>query len=281
MKTMKRYICFAFASLCLSLIQSSAEVSQVNVKAAQPNPAPKSAQNASEIKTPPEVEKAMQMPDGEGKTNAIISAAQEWAKKDIPAVLSWAQKLPPVLRGKVVIQIIDANPQVAADWYIQTNIVFFHGAIYSWAMKEPNAAAAWSLKSPESVRAVAVISAAEGWFLIDKSSAADWAAKLTSDEDRVAAIKGVALKWCRTKDAKDGLQPAADWLKKFKPSDIKEACKFVVGDWKANPFNNSGTRNDAAIKEWVNQFPLSEPDKNEILANKQISSIPSLLHPKK
>ncbi len=226
-------------------------------------------QNVAAATVPADVEKALQLPKGTDQTTALCAAATDWAKKDPTAALAWAMKLPrdiPFAVHAVVTSTCALNSgKVSADWMILNskppNYGELHGLLFVWSSKgDAPSAAAWCAQAPKSARDIAFFSVGDGWYLKDQPAAADWASKLDSDDDRHSAIRGIALKWGRS-----NIPAATVWIKTLKPDEIQVAAKTIVGDWKQNKFKKDGARDDAAIKEWLEQFPLSAQEKEDML----------------
>lgn len=218
---------------------------------------------------PVEIEKAQQLPKGDEQTNALCAAATEWAKKDPAAALAWAAHLPRDFPFAVHVAVTNTcalnSGKVAADWMVQNgkapNYGDLHGLLYVWSWKgDAPSAAAWCAQAPKSARDIAFFSVGDGWYLKDQPAASEWATKLESDDDRHSAIRGIALKWGRS-----NIPAATVWIKKLKPDEILVAARAISNDWKATKFNKAGARDEAAIKEWLEPFPLSAAEKEELL----------------
>ena len=226
---------------------------------------------------PPDVQKAMQLPKGGERTKAILAAAGEWAKKDPTAALAWSQQLPRdtpfSVSAGVVAACALANGKASADWAVQHSrppeFGPLHGLLYVWSSKgDPAAAAAWCAEAPKNARYISFFSVGDGWYLKDQAAVCSWAAKLESADDRHGAIHGIALKWGRA-----NIPAASVWIRQLKGDDLKVAVKAIAGDWRANKFNNgSNARNEAAMKEWLDSFPLSDADKTEDLTGPALSN---------
>jgi hypothetical protein len=233
----------------------------------QPTAAPAAAQTESQEQLPPDLEKLLQQPDSPERTKAIRIAARGWAAKDPVAVLSWAVKLPGPLKDQVGQAIpsvcAQANGKASADWSLQKdpNHWLLHQLVFYWAALDPVPATAWCVPAPMEVRSLAYFSVGDGWGMKDPAGAEGWAAKLEPPDDHLSAIRGIALRRAREKD----LPGAAAWLKSLKPEDMMAGARIIVGDWHANPFNNVGIRNDAAIKAWLDQLPLNDAEKAGLL----------------
>ncbi len=228
---------------------------------------PVTTQNANEAQVPPEVEKAMQMPESPERTKAVRIAAREWAKKDPVAVLSWAVKLPNPIKDQVGQAIpsicAQTNGKASADWSVQkgSNNWLLHPLLFYWAAIDPAGAIVWCGQAPEEVRYLAYFSVGDGYGMKDPPGAEGWAVKLESPDDRLSAIRGVALRRAREKD----IPTLGTWLKSLKPEEMMVGAKSVVWDWQANNFNNGGVKNNEAIKEWLDQFPLNDSQREDIL----------------
>ena len=216
---------------------------------------------------PPDIAQAMQMPEGAERTTAISVAAKEWGHKEPVAALSWAMQLPAPLSGRVCMEVARINPQVSADWLIQQDKGGpLHPLLYYWATVDPVAAAAWCVKAPKKVRYLAFFSVGDGWVMKDPASAVIWAMKLESADDRLPAIHGVAMRWSRS-----GIPAVTTWIKQLKSEEAFVAAKAVADDWKFNTFNSGGTKNVAAITEWLGQLPLSKTEQEDILKGPPIN----------
>jgi hypothetical protein len=226
---------------------------------------------------PPEVQKALELPKGDEKTKALSAAAGEWAKKDPTAALAWSQKLPRDIPFSVSAGVVAAcalaDGKASADWAVQHSrppeFGPLHGLLFVWSSRgDPAAAAAWCAEAPKTARYISFFSVGDGWYLKDQPAASQWVATLESADDRHAAIHGLALKWGRA-----NIPAATVWIKQLKGDDLKVAVKAIAGDWRANKFNNgSNARNEAAMKEWLDSFPLSDADKTEDLTGPPLSN---------
>jgi len=226
---------------------------------------------------PPDVQKALELPKGDEKTKALLAAAGAWAKKDPTAALAWSQQLPRDIpfsvNAGVVAACALADGKASADWAVQHSrppeFGPLHGLLFVWSSRgDPATAAAWCAEAPKNARYLSYFSVGDGWYLKDQPAASNWAVKLESADDRHAAIHGIALKWGRA-----NIPAATVWIKQLKGDDLKVAVKAIAGDWRANKFNNgSNARNEAALKEWLDLFPLSDADKTEDLTGPPLSN---------
>ena len=234
-----------------------------------------SSQGADAV--PPDVQKALELPKGDEKTKALLAAAGEWAKKDPTAALAWSQQLPRDIPFSVSAGVVAAcalaDGKASADWAVQHSRPReygpLHGLLFVWSSRgDPAAAAAWCTEAPKNARYISFFSVGDGWYLKDQPAASNWAAKLDSADDRHAAIHGIALKWGRA-----NIPAATVWIKQLKGDDLKVAVKAIAGDWRATKFKNgSNARNEAAMKEWLDSFPLSDADKTEDLTGPPLSN---------
>jgi len=257
---------FPSVVMCLNLLfAASAAGVLAPVEAADAAAPP----NAAAATVPAEIETALQLPKGADQTKALTSAATEWAKKDPVAALSWAMHLPrdfPAgVHGAVVNTCAINSGKVTADWMVQTykapSFGELHGVLYIWSWKgDTQSAAAWCAQAPKSARDIAFFSVGDGWFLKDQPAASEWATKLESDDDRHSAIRGISLKWGRA-----NIPAATGWIKKLKPDEIQVAARTLLNDWTQNKFKKDGARDEAAIKDWIEQLPLTAPEKEDLL----------------
>ena len=247
---------FLAAGICGTMAQTN-----------QPAASPAAAQSASQQPLPSDLEKALQTPASPEQIKAVRIAARGWAAKDPVAVLSWAVKLPDALKTQVgqAIPMICAqtNGKASADWSLQQDPAHWllHQLVFYWAAADPAPAAAWCVPAPKEIRDLAYFSVGDGWGMKEPANAEAWAVKLESSDDRLSAIRGISLRRAREKDV-PGLTP---WLKSLPPEEMILGVKTVVWDWQANTFNNGGTRNDEAIKQWLDQLPLNDAQKADLL----------------
>jgi hypothetical protein len=225
---------------------------------------------------PPEIVKAMRLPKGDEQNKALDAAAQEWAQKEPTAALAWVLQLPANLsfRESGVVSAVCGRSygKLSADWLVQQGSTValerLHGLILAWAPVDAAGAAAWCLQAPKNVRYYAYFTMADALCRKDPPSAADWAAKVEAAEDRLAATHGVAMIWGRS-----NLAPATAWIKQLKPEEAKLAARVIVGDHYSQL--NVGKKDEAAVaavKEWIEQLPLSKQDKNYALLGPLLDS---------
>ena len=256
---------FFIVGICLAMAQTN-----------PPGASPATTAGANGEQIPPDLEKVWQMPESPERTKAVRIAAREWATKDPVAVLSWAVKLPSPIKDQVGQAIpsvcAQTNGKASADWSLQKGSnAWLHQLLFYWAAINPSAAAEWCVQAPKGIRCLAYFSVGDGWGMKDPTGAEGWAVKLESPDDRLSAIRGVALRRAREKDT----PTLGTWLKSLKSEEIIVGAKSVVWDWPANSFNNGGVKNDEAIKEWLGQLPLSDSQKEDILKN----PLPGLFQP--
>ena len=128
-------------------------------------PASASAPASNTAQLPPELEKALAMPEGKDRTNAVRTAALAWAQKDPAAALDWVCAAPKdgpfdSLMGALGNDWGNRDPQAAIAWanahsrtYPNNKAMFlFHLASTAWARKDPKAAAAWADEQPRAPR---------------------------------------------------------------------------------------------------------------------------------
>ncbi|HEY3319232.1 MAG TPA: hypothetical protein VGP72_02005 [Planctomycetota bacterium] len=238
----------------------------------EPNSTP-TAQTDNNGGVPAEVERAMRLPVGAERTKALQSAAQGWAQNHPAAVLSWLHQLPRNQQGiglNVVGVCARTNGKVSADWSINKGAnAWLHQLLVGWAVADPRAAEAWCVQTaiPKEVRFLAFASVGDGACRKDPPLAAAWAAKLEANEDRLAAISGVALLWGRA-----NMAAATVWVKQLQPLEAQIAARTVVADWKANKFHTQeGAKDTVAIRAFLEQLALSGKEKNQVLNSPQIN----------
>ena len=58
----------------------------------------------------------------------------------------------------------------------------------------------------------------------------------------------------------------AGWMKQLKPDEMKFAAKVVASGWHLTKLKTpSATTKADAVKPWLNQFPFSDKEKEDIL----------------
>jgi hypothetical protein len=232
-----------------------------------------SSSPAPKISAPPEVEKAMQMPEGKDKSAALGAAMKAWAKKDATAGLAWALALSPRLYGQVKGNLAmfaqGANPSSSADWLVQqgspTALDALHGMLLSWAVNDAVSASAWcvGLKSKDAkARKVSFFSVADGLCRKKPESATAWVAQLRPGDDRLAAVEGTVIIWAR-----GDIVAATGWIKTLGPSEVKRAAQTVVSVWRFAKGTRKSPNVWQNVQEWIDQLPLSAADKDYVLKN--------------
>jgi len=232
-----------------------------------------STKPATQTSAPPEVEKAMQMPEGKEKNAALGAAMKAWAQKDATAGLAWALPLPPRVYGQVRGSLgmfgQGANPANSADWLVQqaspTALDALHGVLLSWTLKDPVSASAWcvGLQSKDAkARKVSFFSVADGLCRKKPESATAWVAQLQLGDDRLAAVEGTAIIWAR-----GDIVAATGWIKTLSPSEVKRAAQTVVSVWRFAKGTSKSPNTWTSVQEWIDQMPLSPADKDYVLKN--------------
>jgi hypothetical protein len=233
---------------------------------------PAAAQD-SKISAPPEVEKALQMPEGKEKTAALDAAMKAWAQKDATAGLAWALALPPrplgQVKGTLAAFSQGADPGRSADWLVQQGspaaLDALHGLLLRWAMNDAAASSAWcvGLKSKDAkARNVSFFSVADGLCRRKAESATRWVAQLPPGDDRVAAVEGTVIIWAR-----GDIVAATDWIKALGPPEMKRSAQTVVAVWRFAKGTSKSPNMWKDVEEWLDQMPLSAADKEYVLKN--------------
>jgi len=253
----------AFATVLLALQPASMAQTQPS--------APKAATASAKSKDLPlSVEKALQLPEGNERTNALRAAALEWEQKQPAVALEWVCSLPNGdLRNRVLKATAEdwgkRDPLPALDWVMKREIKpnspelgAVHFFVTEWAKNDWNAAAEWSDKLPKGpIRTTAFYSVADGFAQKDPAAAGAWVQKITDVSDRRIAESFVIRIWVMSKKKPEDV---AAWIQQLPPEDIKDAAPKLASLW---------AKTDAAKAEaWVNQLPLSEAEKAEILKKK-------------
>ena len=216
------------------------------------------------------------MPQGPDKVKALTTAANNWAQKDPTSALAWALQLPPDLEAKVAGPVAGAcgkaGGKASADLLLQQATPdawkAMHPLLVNWAVADPSSATAWALQAPSVIRYLAVFSTADGWCRKDAPSAAAWAAKLESADDRRYAIQGVALLWGR-----GNLDAATPWVQQLKGDDLKTAAQTIAQDWHLNKLTADETKNGLTAKQWLAELSLSDAEQDAILKSPPFPSM--------
>ncbi|HEV7404394.1 MAG TPA: hypothetical protein VGO11_15750 [Chthoniobacteraceae bacterium] len=206
---------------------------------------------------PPDLQQALQMPAGPDQTKAVVAAARAWGEKDAKGYLTWALTLPPPLYGPVQqnVSICGKCPEVkaAADWLVQQDspkvTMLLHGLMLGWSLQDMPAAEAWCLQlhTTRDNRYVSFFTVADALCRKDAKSAVAWTETLTPPDDRNAAIDGTVTIWIR-----GDLAAMTTWIKQLNPSDLKWAALVAARNWRSK---------DLTLAAWLDQLPLSAPDK--------------------
>lgn len=228
---------------------------------------------------PQEIQKALQLPEGDGQTQALRSAGIAWERQDPHAALEWAFNLPTNSKSSlgnsmVVVRAMsddwgDREPVPATTEWVMGHLpkegqltmmalpgMALHLVVAAWARHDPSAASLWAEKQPEAngLRRIAYESIASGWVRKDPASATAWAVKQPGEADRHLALEGVTrVMLAITKQP----EIVAAWAEKLPVGDMKTVVPKVAG---------SLAKTDATkAKAWVNGLPLADTDKAEIL----------------
>jgi len=212
---------------------------------------------------PDNVAKAMRLPEGDARTNALAAAALTWAQKDAVGPLAWLLQTPSPLGGQpwfdVVMTCFETNGAVTANVLVRKgNQEQMRPLFFSWAEEKPAAATAWASKAslPELVRYLVIFTIGEGASKTNPALAQTWAVSLPAQADRIAAIQGAAHQMARQK-----FDAVAPWIKQLRQRDlIRAAAGAVVSDWKANKLKMGNETDFGVIVGWVGQFPMSLGD---------------------
>jgi len=253
---------------------------------------------------PPEIEKAMQMPEGKERLDAISAASPEWVKKDPTAALAWAHQ--PKAIYKEYLNIIGncgkIHGKLTADWCVQNKqYITLHKSLSSWVTADRAAAAEWCLQAPDEVRHIAFSSLGYFWGGKEPSAAATWAAELKSLEDRRSMDYGIGSGWTAPRNGSVDFPGATAWALGLKSQEERISAIYGIGSgqWGPRDFpaytawvktlknkeelrvaamvgiakipKDSGLDKSAKVdaeanaKAWVDQLQLSDSDKAEIL----------------
>ncbi len=242
------------------------EISATSAASAAPaKPAP----NANSAGKPPEIETIMQMPEGEERKKALSSLApllKEWAQREPLAALLWLQQVKTPTVGPwstVLVTCGQTHGKVSADWSLQTNgHPFIHPLLFVWASNDPATAAQWCLQAqkPDEIRYLIFFSIGDGAAMKDPAFATAWTEKLELEADRLAAIRGIMLRWPAS-----NFQAATAWIKQQKGEALKVAAMSLL-EYHSNKFKTKdGTKDVPGMKAWLDQFPLSDAEKEAAL----------------
>jgi hypothetical protein len=256
-----------FGAACLLMAVNSLHAQTNQTVATSTNsPSPQAS-------APPDVEKAMQMPDGKDKNAALGAAIKAWAKQDPTAGLAWALTLPPgpfgQVRGNASAFVQGADPKSSADWLVQQSsskaFDFLHPMLVNWAQTDPTAAEAWcvQLQSKDThARDISFFSVADGVCRKKPELAAAWVAQLQPGADRISAVGGTALLWAR-----GNIVAATAWVKTLDLPAQKWAAQTITSAWGGVKGTKDAPNTWQSAQEWLNQLPLSPSDKEYVLKN--------------
>lgn len=223
------------------------------------------AQTNQPTAAPTDVQHALQMPDGPDRNKALGAAIKAWAQRDPDAYVAWTvaqpQKIYDQARMSAAACGDAANPKTGADWLVQQGtphaIMVMHGYLLGWSKTAPDAVIAWcsqaSYSNPD-VRYAAFFTIGDGLCRKDPAMATAWAAQLPQNEDRLAAVHGIALIWAR-----GNISAVTAWIQQLNPQDMKRAAMAVAETWRL--VKNGGP----SLEAWLDQLPLSPADKQEVL----------------
>lgn len=237
---------------------------------------------------PPEfakaIDAAMQLPVGEERLKAFLKVGLDWSNKEPIAAMSWASKLkrelfPPSPTLQVPMKVSYALGKgkcvrSVADWFISPQcdacerLHWFYDLIQMWGEVDPDAALAWALQMPKATDADSRFRCfmALGNSCIAKVKksgealdACELFAKIASEDDRLGAVMGAATKGT-------DLPAATAWIKKLEPREARLAATVFVQQ-QGKLFKSDGKRDEGAIRKWLDQLPLSDSDKQDVLKN--------------
>ena len=237
-------------------------------------------------KVPPEftkaIDAAMQLPVGEERLRAFVTVGIAWSQKEpIPAML-WASKLkrelfPPSPTLQVPMKVSYSlgkgkDVSIVADWFISPKcdaserLHWFYDLIQMWGEVDSDAALTWALHMPEATDADSrfrcFMALGNGWIAKVRKSGgsldgSELFSKIKSEDDRLAAVMGAATKGT-------DLPTATAWIKKLEPREARLAAT-VFAQEQEKLFKTDGKRDEAAIRKWLGQLPLSDSDNEDIL----------------
>jgi hypothetical protein len=265
--------------------------------------ASQAASSAGGVTAPPGYEKeiaaAMQLPVGDDRLQAFIKVGIDWSQKEPVEAMRWSSKLskdlfPPNPTAQVPMKVSYAlgatkNARIVADWFISPQCDanekphWFYDLIQMWGEVDTDAALAWSQHLPNGtdagMRYKCFLALGNGWMMKVRKSggridACELFSKLDSEPDRLAAIMGAALK-------ETDIATATAWIKKLRPNEARLAATMRAQNWQKT-FAKDGQRDDEALKKWLDNLPLSEADKQEVINNrKRFQWVPEVLNPYK
>ena len=232
-----------------------------------PSPAVVIVDNKSGM--PPEIQKTIGMTEGQEKTKALASLVpvlKEWAQGDPIAALTWLKRIKtPTISpwNTILVTCGQIHGRVSADWSIQASgHPFIHPLIFCWASNDPASAAEWCLQvqKPDEIRYLMFFSIGDGAAMKDPAFATSWTEKLESEADRLAAIRGIMLRWPTS-----NFEAATTWIKQQKGAALKVAAMSLL-EYNSNKFKTKdGAKDVPGMKAWLDQFPLSDAEKESAL----------------
>ena len=268
------------------------------------NVVPKAVQNAPKGPIPPEIERVMQMPEGKERLDVISAASPEWCKNDPTTALAWAHQ-PKVIYKEYLNIIGNCGKihgKLTADWCVQNRqYITLHKSLSSWVAVDRSAAAEWCLQTPDEVRHIAFSSLGYFWGGKDPLAAAGWASELKSLEDRRSMAYGIGSGWTAPRNGVVDFSGATTWALGLKSQEERLSAIYGIGSgqWGVQEFpaftswvktlkgkeelrvaalvginkipkgsilDKSGKDDaPASARAWLDQLPLSDSDKTEIL----------------
>jgi hypothetical protein len=243
------------------------------------------------------IDAAMQLPVGEERLKAFVTVGIEWSQKEPIPAMSWASKLrrdlfPPSATLQVPMKVSYAlgkgkDARIVAEWFISPKCDagekghWFYDLVQMWGEVDSDSALAWALRMPKDtdadLRFKCFLALGNGWIAKVKKSGgsldgSELFSRIESRDDRLAAVMGAATKGT-------DIPTATAWVKKLEPGEARLAATVIAQQWE-KIFNDGGKRDEASIKKWLDQLPLSNADKEEVLKNQsKLQWSPKVLAP--
>lgn len=204
---------------------------------------------------------AMMLP-GSAQNNALATVAGRWAFQDFSSALDWArQQTDPQVRQAILGDIADArgnsHPQEALSLAGELEGKARDDAtgriLYSWAGKDPSAAAAWAAAAGNNAKDLRYVAA--GWVKKDLEGAGEWMDSLPDGDGKDQVVDQAVWEIYRTQP-----KAAADWVGRISDEAKRNATyKEVLGNWLKDQ--------STAAAAWIAASSIPQNLKDALLAN--------------
>jgi hypothetical protein len=194
---------------------------------------------------------ASQLPEGQDRTDALVTIRSQWAAQDPKAVSAQISQLPQDSSTAALIATVAAH----------------------WGASDPAQAIEWANGLPESQKTLAMSNLLGAWAQSNPTSAADYAVQLPPGEMQNQAVRSVVSSW-----AGQNPEQVAAWVVQFPAGDLRDqGISEAVNAW--NNLDPDGVKNwalnlpagtirDIALKNFAEDITPSTPEQAaEIVAS--------------